>query len=90
VDDPKGIYCKIYNIFNHYLVKNAKQILSIPVFCSTDKYEVGSDSLANLPRGVLQLINKFDPNGFDAKDIEKLEFLCNIVGRCHDSVLKIE
>ncbi|CDW73453.1 UNKNOWN [Stylonychia lemnae] len=54
------------------------------------KYEVGSDSLANLPRGVIQLINRSDPNGFDNHDMEKLEFLSNIVGRCHDSVLKIE
>eukprot|EP00347_Sterkiella_histriomuscorum_P021983 403332089 len=76
IDDPK--------------VKNAKQVISVPIFCQSDRYEVGSDSLANLPRGIIQLINKTDPNGFSGRDIEKLEFLSSILGRCHDCVLKVE
>jgi hypothetical protein len=39
---------------------------------------------------VISLINKKDPNGFSPADIEKLEFLSIILGRCHDAVLKVE
>ena len=39
---------------------------------------------------MISLINKKDPNGFCPADIEKLEFLSIILGRCHDAVLKVE
>ena len=39
---------------------------------------------------MISLINKRDPNGFSPADIEKLEFLSIILGRCHDAVLKVE
>jgi hypothetical protein len=46
--------------------------------------------MSGLPRAVIQLINKNDQNGFSPRDIEKLEFLSTILGRCHDCVIKIE
>ena len=43
---------------------NARQIISVPIYSSNDKYDIGVDSLSNYPRAVIQLINKNDPNGF--------------------------
>lgn len=77
VDNPKGINA-------------AHQIISVPVFCSSDKYDTSLNSLSSLPRAVISVINKKDPNGFTQRDIEKLESLSAILGRCHDAILKVE
>ncbi len=76
LDDPKGI--------------TTEQIVSVPIYCSSDRLDPSPHSLSAVPRGVISLINKKDPNGFSPADIEKLEFLSIILGRCHDAVLKVE
>jgi hypothetical protein len=62
----------------------------VPIYCSSDRLDPSPHSLSAIPRGVISLINKKDPNGFAPADIEKLEFLSIILGRCHDVVLKVE
>lgn len=76
LDDPHGI--------------TTEQIVSVPIYCSSDRLDPSPHSLSAIPRGVISLINKKDPNGFAPADIEKLEFLSIILGRCHDVVLKVE
>ena len=50
VDDPKG--------------GHAEQMMSSPVYCSNDRYDTSINSLSSIPRGVIQIINKKDSNGF--------------------------
>ena len=49
-----------------------------------------ANSLGSFPRAIIQLINKNDPDGFQPQDLEYLEYLTKLVGRCHDCILKIE
>jgi len=77
LDDPKATI-------------TTEQIISVPIYCSSDKLDPSLHSLSSVPRGVISLINKKDVNGFLPQDIEKLEFLSVILGRCHDAVLKVE
>lgn len=51
VDDPKGSGAP-------------HQIVAVPVFCSSDRFDTSLNSLASIPRAVISLINKKDPNGF--------------------------
>lgn len=46
-------------------VTKAHQIVAAPVFCSNDKFDTSLNSLASVPRAVISLINKNDPNGFN-------------------------
>lgn len=46
-------------------VPKAHQIVAAPVFCSSDKFDTSLNSLASIPRAVISLINKNDPNGFN-------------------------
>jgi hypothetical protein len=50
LDDPKGSL--------------TEQIISVPIYCSSDKLDPSPHSLSAVPRGVISLINKKDPNGF--------------------------
>lgn len=43
----------------------AHQIVAAPVFCSNDKFDTSLNSMASIPRAVISLINKHDPNGFN-------------------------
>lgn len=51
VDDPKGT-----NVCH--------QIISVPVFSSSDRFDNSLNSLSALPRAVISVINKKDPAGF--------------------------
>ena len=46
--------------------------------------------LGNFPRAIVQVINKHDPLGFIDRDVVLLEYICGILGRCHDCILKVE
>lgn len=50
VDDPKG--------------SKPRQIIAVPVFCSTDRFDTSLNSLSSLPRAIISVISKHDPNGF--------------------------
>lgn len=50
IDDPKG------NVTN--------QIVSVPIYCSSDRLDPSPHSLSAVPRGVISLINNRDPDGF--------------------------
>lgn len=59
----------------------------MPVFCKSDKDEVGSESLSNLPRAVIQLINKNDPNGFTQR-VYIYQNVTMLLGHCKTRVFK--
>jgi hypothetical protein len=46
--------------------------------------------LGKFPRAIIQLINKNEYDGFDPEDVEKIEFLSQTLGRCHDIITKVE
>lgn len=50
VDDPLGT--------------KTHQIIAVPVFCYTDKLDTTMSSLSQIPRAVISIIDKKDPNGF--------------------------
>ena len=92
IDDPK------YDIEK---MQPARQLITCPIFAKTDKEEIPSQngesntapqmsSLGKFPRAIIQLINKKDYDGFDSEDVEKIEFLSHILGRCHDIITKVE
>ena len=78
VDDPR---------VKDGLDEPANQMLSVPVFAMTD--QIGTD-LGNLPRCIIQLIDKHDTKGFTPEDISKMDYLSAIIGRIHDQLLKVE
>ncbi len=56
VDDPLG-------------KSKAHQIIAVPIFCSSDRFDNSADSLAQIPRAIISVINKKDPNGFTQRVI---------------------
>ena len=58
VDDPKGAH--------------AEQMVAVPIYCTSDRLDTTIHSLSSIPRGVIQIINKRDPNGFQPKVIFNL------------------
>jgi len=56
VDDPKG-------------ATHAEQMVAVPVYCTSDRLDTSIHSLSSIPRGVIQIINKRDSNGFQPKVI---------------------
>ena len=53
VDDPKG--------------SHADQMVAVPIYCTSDRLDTSIHSLSSIPRGVIQIINKRDQNGFQPK-----------------------
>jgi hypothetical protein len=53
VDDPKG--------------SHGEQMVAVPIYCTSDRLDTSIHSLSTIPRGVIQIINKKDPNGFQPK-----------------------
>lgn len=42
-------------------------MVSVPIYCTSDRLDTSIHSLSSIPRGVIQIINKKDPNGFQPK-----------------------
>ena len=55
-----------------------------------ENYDLRKAKLSNYPRAIINLINNHDPVGFQDKDIALMEYVGEMIGRCHDVILKVE